>query len=289
MSHVPGPSDVRLTPPRHAASDDQPDHALLDLADGTERGLAQLDAFDPADPASAQERRHPPEVVWVTAAPSFPGQPTPAPTASPTSSPSPTTGPAPNSGPLPNGGFDGDPATTERSSADAPADTATHVSLARFADAPSPQASQARARRHSDDRRQAAHVVLSRDDTFADSLAVSPPSADGPLLFTANAALTPVTRAEIDRVLVPGGRVYVLGGAAAVSQAVEDELTASGNEVVRLQGAERVATSVAIADQARQLFPDQTAVAVARGFSAPENPTAAWAGWVAAGGWAAEA
>lgn len=64
-------------------------------------------------------------------------------------------------------GFDEDPATTERIAQTDPTLAAVGVSQARFADAGSRVG-------------EAAFVVLSRDDDFADSLAGAPLSGGGP-------------------------------------------------------------------------------------------------------------
>jgi len=102
------------------------------------------------------------------------------------------------------GGFDGDPATTERVDTGDPVEAAVRLSQARF---PAPVRT----------------AVLSRVDTFPDSLAGSVLSDRGPLLFTDPAALTPATAAELQRVLPPGAVVYVLGGERAVAPAVVDD------------------------------------------------------------------
>ena len=102
-----------------------------------------------------------------------------------------------------------------------------------------------------------AHVVLSRDDSFADSVAGSGLSGDGPLLFTSPKALTEATATEIDRVLDAGDPVYLLGGTAAISAAVADALTAKGYDVSRLAGASRVETSLEVADEVRRLHPGE--------------------------------
>ncbi|MEE8600566.1 cell wall-binding repeat-containing protein [Euzebya tangerina] len=164
---------------------------------------------------------------------------------------------------------DGDPATTERIGPLDPIDFAIAVSAARFEDGI------------------AQSVTLSRDDTFADSLAGSPLTGEGPLLYTRTDSLPPTTSDEIARVLPDGGRVYILGGVLAVGQSVEDELVADGYEVVRLAGPSRVETAVVVATEVRARFGDTGQVAIARGFSPPENPTAAWADSVTAGTWAA--
>jgi subtilisin family serine protease len=103
----------------------------------------------------------------------------------------------------------------------------------------------------------AQHVLIGRDDVFADSLAgAALAGTQGPILYTRGGPdqpLTGATREEVRRVLGPGGgcasgrTVFLLGGTNAVSQAVEDQLTADGYCVRRYAGASRVETSVAIA------------------------------------------
>lgn len=167
------------------------------------------------------------------------------------------------------GGFDGDPATTERLDAIAPTDLAVASSQARFSDGT------------------AVHAVLSRDDAFPDSLAGSALTAEGPLLFTTTAALPQATRDELARVLGPGRTVYLLGGVNAISQAVADQLTADGYTVARLSGPSRVETSIAVADEVRRLYPGVHPAALARAFGTTANPSAGWADAVTAGAWAA--
>ena len=165
--------------------------------------------------------------------------------------------------------FDGDPATTERIDEPSPSDAAISMAESRFAED------------------QAGYVVLSRDDNFPDSLAASALTDGGPLMFTATAALTPATRTEIDRLLPAGARIYLLGGTAAIGQAVEDELIAAGYDVVRLSGPSRIETAIAVANEVRRLNPGVTRVALARAYGTDENPTAAWADSVTGGAWAA--
>ncbi|HEY5184452.1 MAG TPA: cell wall-binding repeat-containing protein [Actinomycetes bacterium] len=97
---------------------------------------------------------------------------------------------------------------------------------------------------------QAGAVVLARSDDFTDALAGVPLAADrgGPLLLTPTATLHPSTEAEIKRILPPGATVYLLGGIGALSQAVADRVTADGFVPVRLGGATRIDTALAIAD-----------------------------------------
>ncbi|MEY9863693.1 hypothetical protein ABH935_009346 [Catenulispora sp. GAS73] len=98
------------------------------------------------------------------------------------------------------------------------------------------------------------NVVLSRSDQFADALGGSTlaTSVGGPLLLTPSDHLDASVKAEIARVLGPaetGKTVYVLGGEQALSPAVANAVHAMGYTVKRLAGADRYATSVAIANQ----------------------------------------
>lgn len=99
--------------------------------------------------------------------------------------------------------------------------------------------------------RSASSVVLSRSDSYADALAGTPLAVDkqGPLLLTGRDLLDGRVIGEIGRVLRSGGTVYLLGGTAALSPSVEDELRSRGYRPVRFAGRDRYATAVAIAEQ----------------------------------------
>lgn len=92
-------------------------------------------------------------------------------------------------------------------------------------------------------------VVLARSDAFADAMAGVPLAAaeHGPLLLTAPGRLDPATRAEILRVLPRGRTVYLLGGPASLSPALAAAVEQLGYRTVRLGGADRYATAVAVA------------------------------------------
>ncbi|GHJ46539.1 hypothetical protein Cs7R123_38810 [Catellatospora sp. TT07R-123] len=112
-------------------------------------------------------------------------------------------------------------------------------------------------------------VVLSRSDTFADALGggALAGAKQGPLLMTSPTVLDGTTAAEIDRVLDPGGRIYLLGGTGAISLAIETGLLAKGYEVERLQGANRFDTSIAIANK---INPNPDVVITATGANFPD-------------------
>lgn len=171
--------------------------------------------------------------------------------------------------------FDGDPATTERILAGDPAAAALEVSRTRFADAGAGD-------------RQAAHAVVATTEAFADSLAGAALTTDGPLLLTGSDGLADAAAAELDRVLADGSTVYVLGGEAALSPTVADDITALGLVVVRLAGVTRVETALAVADEVRRLTPSAV-VLLARSDGAEGNPTSAWADSMTGGSLAAAA
>ena len=93
-------------------------------------------------------------------------------------------------------------------------------------------------------------VVLGRADVAADALAGTPLAADrnAPVLLTGGDSLHPATDEEIQRILAPGGTVYLLGGTAAIGDGVAGSLTADGYQVVRLAGDSRIETALAVAD-----------------------------------------
>ncbi len=94
-------------------------------------------------------------------------------------------------------------------------------------------------------------VVLATGLEFPDALAGVPLAYEkgGPLLLTRSDKLTDETAHEIDRLLKEGDTVYVLGGEAAVSEEVADELYYMDFEVERLEGEGRFDTAVRIAEE----------------------------------------
>lgn len=106
-------------------------------------------------------------------------------------------------------------------------------------------------------------AVLARADDFADALAGVPLSAvlEAPLLLTQQDALPQPVVAELDRLGVE--EVIVLGGPAAIGEEVIQALP-EGTAVRRIAAADRVATSVAIAE----VLVEELA---ARGMQSPEG------------------
>ncbi|GAB7192293.1 hypothetical protein NUM3379_30020 [Kineococcus sp. NUM-3379] len=118
----------------------------------------------------------------------------------------------------------------------------------------------------------AANVVLARSEDFADSLAAGPLASDrgGPLLLTPRASLAPAVATEIRRALTPGGTVYLVGGAGALSPETETAVRNLGVKVQRVQGANRYATAVEVA----RLMPGADNVAVVTGLNYPDGLSA---------------
>ena len=120
-----------------------------------------------------------------------------------------------------------------------------------------------------DPRPQAKSVVLSRSDVFADALGGAALAAhkNGPLLLTESGKLNPETLTEIRRILPTPGTVYILGGTAAISPAVQTALTKLGYTVDRVAGQDRFETAVKIANT---VDANATDVLVATGTNYPD-------------------
>ena len=95
----------------------------------------------------------------------------------------------------------------------------------------------------------ASAVVLARADIFPDALAGVPLAAQvhGPLLLTPPSSLPIAVLNEIQRVLPVGGPVFLLGGTAALSATVEQQLVTLGYLPHRISGMDRFDTAVQIA------------------------------------------
>lgn len=130
----------------------------------------------------------------------------------------------------------------------------------------------------------AQRVLISRDDAFADALASGVLQGDAPLLLVPTAGPLPnAVVVEIQR--LGATEAVVLGGAAAVSDAVASELQQLGLAVARRHGPSRLETALEIAAQEAAAA---DTVLLARAFgSNPDDPSQAFADALAAGGLAA--
>ncbi|MBK9179370.1 MAG: fibronectin type III domain-containing protein [Acidimicrobiales bacterium] len=92
-------------------------------------------------------------------------------------------------------------------------------------------------------------VIVMRNDTVVDALSASALAGayNAPILATPTNSLDPAVSAEIQRVIPPNGTIFVMGGTAAISAAVEQQLDQIGGTVQRLQGVDRYATSATTA------------------------------------------
>lgn len=128
-------------------------------------------------------------------------------------------------------------------------------------------------------------VLLARDDLFADSLSSGGAQGllDAPLLLTAGDVLDTRTRTELER-LQPR-EVIILGGTAAVSDAVAEQVAAEGYEVSRVEGSTRLSTASALA---RRIAPETDSAVLARAFGSADAPDQAFADALAAGALAAQ-
>ena len=96
----------------------------------------------------------------------------------------------------------------------------------------------------------ASRVVLVRSDVAADAVAATPLAGrGGPVLLSGQDRISESTLGELRRVLADGGIVYLAGGEAALSAAVEQQVRGAGLAVQRLAGPSRTSTAVALANE----------------------------------------
>ncbi|HUR48047.1 MAG TPA: trypsin-like serine protease [Acidimicrobiales bacterium] len=97
----------------------------------------------------------------------------------------------------------------------------------------------------------AQHAILTRADLFADGLGGSSLGFGlGPLLFSgASNQLPEETAVELQRAVVPGAPVYILGGPAAVPAGVDAQVRDLGFEPIRLAGTAREDTAALVAEE----------------------------------------
>ncbi len=111
-------------------------------------------------------------------------------------------------------------------------------------------------------------AFIATGDGFPDALAAGPAAMKlgGPVLLTARASVPQALRVELDR-LNPQ-RIYILGGTGAVTDGVKQALQAyTPTAIVRLAGADRFATAVAIS---KTFFNRPAASYLATGMNFPD-------------------
>ena len=113
-------------------------------------------------------------------------------------------------------------------------------------------------------------VVVARADEYADALAGAPLAVaeEAPVLLTARDGLSAVTAAEVER--LGASQAIVLGGTAALSPAVADDLADLGLDVRRIEGPTRFHTAAAIAED----FPSEGEALLVEGINA--DPSRGW-------------
>lgn len=130
-----------------------------------------------------------------------------------------------------------------------------------------------------------ATVLVARDDVLADALAggLAQGAWDAPLLLTGGESLDPRVAEEVTR--IGAERAVLLGGEAALSAAVADDLADLGLDVERIGGSDRVATALALADA---IAGEVDQVLLVRAGAAGGDATQAFADAIGAGALAAD-
>lgn len=124
-------------------------------------------------------------------------------------------------------------------------------------------------------------VTIATAFEYADALAGAPLAAhlDGPLLLSHRDRLSEATATEVER--LQASDAVLLGGTAALSEQVADDLRAMGVRVQRLPGANRFETAAQIAFN----LPDSDEVFIAQGID--PDPNRGWPDALSASGLAA--
>lgn len=93
------------------------------------------------------------------------------------------------------------------------------------------------------------YAVLVTGEDFPDALSAAPLAKkyNAPILLTPSKTLDPCIEAEIAR--LKASNIIIIGGTGAVSQDIENSLTAKGVSIHRIEGATRYETSLAIAKE----------------------------------------
>ena len=92
------------------------------------------------------------------------------------------------------------------------------------------------------------NAVLATGENFPDALCAAPLAKkyNAPILITNHKTLNAYVEKEIERLGVKN--IFIIGGTGAVSQEIEEKLTAKGIKCIRIKGNDRYETSAAIAE-----------------------------------------
>jgi putative cell wall-binding protein len=115
------------------------------------------------------------------------------------------------------------------------------------------------------DNHTADNVILAGARSYADALAGAPLAANknAPLMLNRDDEVDPRVLGEIQRVMKPGGTVYLVGGKSALGSPVVWALRKAGLLVERIAGTDRYTTAAAIAEH----MPDPQAIFLVTGKS----------------------
>ncbi len=124
----------------------------------------------------------------------------------------------------------------------------------------------------------ASNVVVVSGEEFPDALSAAALAAKktAPILLSHQGTINAATQAELSRVLNPAnpaGTVYIIGGTAAISDAVKSQIEAIiGKTATRISGADRIATAIAVADVVAPASP--YSIFIANGIDFPDGLSA---------------
>ena len=95
-------------------------------------------------------------------------------------------------------------------------------------------------------------AIVAVNNDFPDALAAGNVATHGrvPILLTEESELPEVTAAALEDLVAGGGEVLVVGGTGAISEDVEGDIQALGMSTRRIAGADRLATGLALVEEA---------------------------------------
>lgn len=114
------------------------------------------------------------------------------------------------------------------------------------------------------------NAVLATGENFPDALCAAPLARllDAPILLTGETSLDKKVTDEITRLGVK--KIYIIGGQGVISPSVEKILKDKSIECIRISGADRYGTSLAVANYMREKFSISHEIAVTTGENYPD-------------------